>query len=321
MSEVASILNGYHFRANSQYLQNTNLEFFEWHYDNANDQEIDYQRAMTFAHYLQEQYGERYLYELTGSPEANMARITDALRRYGMPEGYDYKEVLKGFAVANYLQTSSNHAWGYQYRLSSSSARPHLSYTGPSFPASGSASVNSYGTYYVQYTSPGAMRFRISGSGDIRTMLIGIRASDTTVVELEPNTDYTLPVWEGGAYSRMAIAFVNTGGGLREVNWTAEALTSAADLETGATGRFDVQSVVSNDADRTTIAYAVPVAGAVRLELFDVNGTRVATLVDDVRSAGAHRHALDVSGLASGAYVARLVQGGATASAMVFVTR
>lgn len=322
MSEVASILNGYHFRSNSSYLANTNISMFDWHYSEANAQEADYQRAMTFAHYLSEHYGERFLYELVGSTLDNMPRLSDALRRYGLPESYDFREVLKGFAVANYLQTSSNPSFGYDYKLKGGAARPHSTSTGTGFPATGSAVIQPYGTYYIQYSNPGPMRFRFSGSSEIKAMLIGIRSLDTAVVELQPDTDYTLPLWEGGAYDRVVVALINTAGGVREASWTASALTSGVAGEAGAAGTMRIDAAHVDANATATIDYTVGSSAPVRLDLFDVRGERVLTIVDgQSRAAGSHREVVALDDLASGSYVARLVQNGAVVSTMILVSR
>ncbi|MCS6988917.1 MAG: alpha/beta hydrolase-fold protein, partial [Chloroherpetonaceae bacterium] len=58
----------------------------------------------------------------------------------------------------------------------------------------------------------------------------------------------------------------------------------------------------------TTIAYELSTTSDVRLELFDVLGRKVATLVNERQSAGAHRLVFDASrlSLASGAYFCQL---------------
>lgn len=61
---------------------------------------------------------------------------------------------------------------------------------------------------------------------------------------------------------------------------------------------------------RTRIRYAVPSAASVRLEIFDVFGRRVTTLVDAHHAAGRYEVVFDASGLASGMYVYRLFSGG-----------
>jgi hypothetical protein len=60
----------------------------------------------------------------------------------------------------------------------------------------------------------------------------------------------------------------------------------------------------------TTIRYALPEAGFVRLEVFTVAGQRVAVLAEGERSAGWHSATFDGSGLASGVYIYRLQAGG-----------
>lgn len=57
----------------------------------------------------------------------------------------------------------------------------------------------------------------------------------------------------------------------------------------------------------TTIQYTVAQGCRVRLELYDISGRRVSTLVDEWKRAGEHRLSLDTRHLASGAYVYRLI--------------
>jgi hypothetical protein len=60
----------------------------------------------------------------------------------------------------------------------------------------------------------------------------------------------------------------------------------------------------------TTIRYALPEAGQVRLEVFTVTGQRVAVLAEGERSAGWHTVTFDGLALASGVYIYRLQAGG-----------
>jgi hypothetical protein len=59
----------------------------------------------------------------------------------------------------------------------------------------------------------------------------------------------------------------------------------------------------------TAIAYALPRASHVRLEVFTLLGERVATLVDETKQAGYHVARFDGSALASGIYFYRLAAG------------
>ncbi len=59
----------------------------------------------------------------------------------------------------------------------------------------------------------------------------------------------------------------------------------------------------------TTIRYQLPVASNVKLEVFDVLGKKVATLVDARQEAGIYNYALNASNLSSGMYFYRLQAG------------
>jgi hypothetical protein len=62
-------------------------------------------------------------------------------------------------------------------------------------------------------------------------------------------------------------------------------------------------SVVSNS---TSIAFAMPEAGDVTVEIYNVKGQRVSTLVKGYRAAGIHSEAWSADGLPSGVYFVRL---------------
>jgi predicted secreted hydrolase len=68
--------------------------------------------------------------------------------------------------------------------------------------------------------------------------------------------------------------------------------------------------VRSPGGSSSIIEYQLPAAGHVRLDVFNVAGRRVATLVDGSRPAGRHEAGLDASDLASGVYFCRLIAGG-----------
>lgn len=57
----------------------------------------------------------------------------------------------------------------------------------------------------------------------------------------------------------------------------------------------------------TTLAYDVPEATALRLEVFDLLGRRVTVLLDDVQPPGWHQIQWDASRMASGVYFARMI--------------
>lgn len=75
-----------------------------------------------------------------------------------------------------------------------------------------------------------------------------------------------------------------------------------------ATLRFALDGTYPNPFRRSTsISYELPEPARVRLEVYDVIGRRVRTLVDGEQAAGRHEAELVAAGLASGAYFVRLV--------------
>jgi glucuronoarabinoxylan endo-1,4-beta-xylanase len=59
----------------------------------------------------------------------------------------------------------------------------------------------------------------------------------------------------------------------------------------------------------TVVKYQLPVAGDVRLGVYDLLGREVAVLVNERKMAGTYEVRFDASGLSSGVYVYRLTSG------------
>ncbi len=59
----------------------------------------------------------------------------------------------------------------------------------------------------------------------------------------------------------------------------------------------------------TQIGFELPERTDVRLEVYNVNGQRIVTLLNEVRAAGSHQVTFDASGLSSGVYLYRLQTG------------
>lgn len=71
----------------------------------------------------------------------------------------------------------------------------------------------------------------------------------------------------------------------------------------------------------TTIQFRVPSAGRVRLEIYTILGSRVATLVDDTRGAGAYTVSWNAAGSPSGVYFYRLTAAGRTVTKKAMLLR
>ncbi len=72
---------------------------------------------------------------------------------------------------------------------------------------------------------------------------------------------------------------------------------------------------------QATVEYALPEAGEVTLEVYDVLGRRVATLAEGRKQAGRHEVSLEASDLPSGVYFGRLEAGGETRTQKITVVR
>ena len=71
----------------------------------------------------------------------------------------------------------------------------------------------------------------------------------------------------------------------------------------------------------TTITYGIRRSGPVRLDVFDVQGRRVATLVSGIFAPGQYRVTWDATTLASGVYFYQLQAGGRTLTRQMTVVR
>ncbi len=72
---------------------------------------------------------------------------------------------------------------------------------------------------------------------------------------------------------------------------------------------------------RATVAFDLPEAASVSLDLYDVQGRRVAALIHGERAPGRHTAVLEAAALPSGAYFCRLQAGSFTATTKVLILR
>lgn len=87
-------------------------------------------------------------------------------------------------------------------------------------------------------------------------------------------------------------------------------LSTSVEPSSGIPTQFMLEQNYPNPFNpTTTIRYGLPEAGEVSLQVFDMTGRRVATLVNDSKTAGWHTVTFDASNLASGIYIYRIQSG------------
>jgi hypothetical protein len=92
------------------------------------------------------------------------------------------------------------------------------------------------------------------------------------------------------------------------VTFTLEEAPPTADEESATPTDSKILPNAPNPfRDRTVIEFQLAESGPVTLEVYDVRGVRVATLIDENLAAGIHSIAFDASGLASGLYICRMI--------------
>jgi len=111
-----------------------------------------------------------------------------------------------------------------------------------------------------------------------------------------------------------ANASLHMGVGIDEDEWTGP----------NSKAVFTLNSSYPNPtANIATVSFAVPdgYSGAVKLELFDIAGRKVATPLDDSLNAGEHNVDINTSNLASGVYLYKLTAGEDSAVKKMVVSR
>jgi hypothetical protein len=88
-----------------------------------------------------------------------------------------------------------------------------------------------------------------------------------------------------------------------------------------ASENIELVSYPNPAVNSATFEYSIPQAADVRLEVYDLMGRRVATLVDETQQASSYRVSFDTSGLANGTYIYRLAAGDSVLTRRMTVIR
>jgi hypothetical protein len=99
---------------------------------------------------------------------------------------------------------------------------------------------------------------------------------------------------------------------LRQIdyNGNSEYFKLQNEVTVGKPGEFNVSQNYPNPSNpKSKIDYEIPITGKVTIKIYDVTGSEVVTLVDEIREAGYYSAEFDGSNLASGVYFYRITSG------------
>jgi len=157
--------------------------------------------------------------------------------------------------------------------------------------------------------------------GRPRNCIAALDATTGAVTDWNPDADGVVwslaasasTIYAGGGFARMGV--------FPAAN--VAAITSAPSSPSTSRGSVILtQNAPNPSRSFTVIRFALDAAGPVSLEVFDLQGRRVATLLDrQPHEAGAHEVPLRTEGWAPGCYLYRLEEGGATATRKILVLK
>ncbi len=177
------------------------------------------------------------------------------------------------------------------------------------------ALLNSHGNdqdgFVARYDAKGNIRWvgHISGPG----------IQEVTDITVAPSGDLYIAGKFTGTLRLGSKELIQMGNGINMflAKYAASTITSseaAVELPTAAALTSNYPNPFTHT---TTIEYALPVSGPVRLAVYDALGREVATLVDGVRQAGSHVAVFDGTSLPSGVYLYRLEAAGQAKTGMM----
>lgn len=121
------------------------------------------------------------------------------------------------------------------------------------------------------------------------------------------------PVPEDLKYSNTTLQTAGTDGkAIGDLNWFPEQLATSVERNDGTVpSKFNLSQNYPNPFNPSTqINYSIAKAGMVTLNVFNVIGEKIATLVSNVQNAGSYSITFDASRLSSGIYFYRLESNG-----------
>lgn len=314
LSETASLRNGYMDRTGFSTMNLPNrFAYFDAPIGAVTGDTIlpGYERGMLWCHYLSEQFGDAFLKELTKAGGRNIEPAQTALTAIGKQESAG--DVFARFWVANYLQNAENLQNNSSYRYNLAIGGRSTTTISKVFPSSGvvneDVEIKGFASLMPRYTNTDikgsglkvrflpngkeyavhAIQFRDGGGIDVRRLTIDAEESFDRV-------------------TAVVFAIVSLAGDGQTVQWTAETTTLGVEDYTTDAGELAVTNVAPNPVqNQAQISFRTKNAGQVSLDLYDMQGQVVKSVLEGVRyEGGLHKLSVDVADLPAGVYTMRL---------------
>jgi len=162
-------------------------------------------------------------------------------------------------------------------------------------------------------TGAGAGRLKTGSSGTPATHFIHDVTNNIWVYDMNRNsTIYYLDTLDAGYKASVDLSTAGTDGKIiGSTRWTFKGIITAVEPSKQLPTQFALSQNYPNPFNPATkISYSVPRLGMVSLEVFDLLGRKVATLVNESKQPGEYTVDFDASKLVSGVYVYRLSSSG-----------
>jgi hypothetical protein len=313
LSEVASLRNGYADRSASPFVATPNkYAFFTAPGNGSGAADIlrAYERAMLWNHYISERFGDEVIYSMTAQNGRGVEPLQKALQSRGRTEDAD--DVYAEFWVANYNLNNPNvddATFVYRFPLANQAMGRTTSISLPTSEMSKEDLLIGYGAAAYRYVNPGS-----SGAG-VR-VTFGQAGRGYAVHAIITRSDNTAEVRRLGIsqeevfeqFREIGFVLVNLSGTSNAIDWTIAPLPSGVEEYADSPALLAIAGLEPNPlSGEGRLHFTTAVSGAVSLELYDMRGRRVTTILDAVRfEAGTQTVPFVTADLDPGVYTARL---------------
>jgi hypothetical protein len=189
--------------------------------------------------------------------------------------------------------------------------------------------VGQSGTYTVTLsgsTKTGVNIAASDGTLGVGTAQLTLSGSELTFTSARNSSTWTFTYTPqvAGAKKLYAAGVVNghPGSWSMAADYAVTAASSTAGVDNEQPVEFRLNQNYPNPFNPSTIiSYSIPQRSRVTLEVFALDGSKVATLVDENQDAGTHQATFKATGIASGVYLYRIVSATSTATRKLMLIR